>query len=351
VDAISASLQVGDGTNDVRVTLLADHQIADGAGVTIRNRARLDLNGNDEAIGQLQGEGTVSLDGRFVPGRAGRLTVNGGSFSGAIVGDGGLTKAGSSFSSLSLFGPNTFSGMTIISAGTLSVEGTQVDSPIRLDGGILRGRGSVGTITGNTGGTLQPGSGLADFQVALHSRDIALNPTTTFRSFLTSIDPGYENHKLQVNGVVSLGGSVLSVDLNGNFKPAPGRSFLIIDNDGSDPVVGTFAGLPEGAVFGGDGLPFQVSYVGGTGNDVVLTRVATPSSTLSSITALSNGQVRIEGLGIGGVVYSIQAASNLNPVILWTPVGNGTGNANGIYQYLDTSAPQRPMRFYRAVSP
>lgn len=351
VNAISGGLTIGDGTNDVRVTLLSEHQIADGATVTIRNRGRLDLNGNDEAIDRLQGEGTVSLDSRLGFGRSARLTVNSGSFSGAIVGDGGLTKVGSSFSTLSLAGPSTFSGMTIVSGGTLSVEGTQVHSPIRLDGGTLRGRGSVGTITGNLGGTLQPGSGGADFQVALHSLDVALNAITTFRALLTSIDPGYENHKLEVSGAVNLGGSVLVVDLSGAFKPASGRNFVIIDNDGNDPVIGTFAGLPEGAVFGGDGLPFRISYTGGTGNDVVITRVAAPASTLSAITALGDGQVRVEGLGIGGVIYPIQAASNLNPVIFWTNVGNGTGDASGRFQFIDTSASNRPMRFFRAVSP
>jgi autotransporter-associated beta strand protein len=350
-DAISSRLDIGDGTNDVRVTLLGDHQIADNATVTIRNRARLDLNGQDEAIDRLQGDGLVSLDGRFIPGRSARLTISNGLFKGTIVGDGGLTKAGSSFSSSSLSGQNTFSGMTIVSGGTLSVEGIQVDSPIRLDGGTLRGRGSVGTITGNLGGTLQPGSGGADYLVALHSLSIALNPATTFRALLTSGDPGYENHKLQVNGAVNLGGSILSVDLSGSFKPTNGVSFVIIDNDGADPVLGTFAGLPEGTVFGGDGLPFRISYVGGTGNDVVLTRVATPPSTLSSITTLSNAQIKVEGLGIVGVAYPIQAASNLNPVIIWTPVGSATGNASGLFQYLDTSASNRPMRFYRAISP
>jgi len=34
VNAIATTLLIGDGTNDVRVTLLRDHQIADGAGVT-----------------------------------------------------------------------------------------------------------------------------------------------------------------------------------------------------------------------------------------------------------------------------------------------------------------------------
>ncbi len=349
VDAISASLQIGDGTNDVRVTLLASHQIADSADVTIRNRARLDLNGNDEAIDRLQGDGTVSLDGRFIPGRSARLTVAAGSFSGVIVGSGGLSKVGSS--SLTLFGNNTFSGMTILSDGSLSVEGVQPSSPIRLNGGVLGGRGQVGTITGNLGGVVQPGFSGPAFQNRFHSRDVALNSTTTFRPLLTSTDPGFENSQLQVSGAVNLGGSVLSVDLLGAFKPTNGASFIIIDNDGIDPVVGTFAGLPEGAVFGGDGLPFRISYVGGTGNDVVLTRVATPASTLSSIAKLGNGQVRIEGLGIGGVIYPIQAASNLNPVIFWTNVGNGTGNAAGLFQFIDVGASNRPMRFYRAVSP
>ncbi len=33
------------------------------------------------------------------------------------------------------------------------------------------------------------------------------------------------------------------------YLPAAGSKFTIIDNDGTDPVIGTFAGLPEGATF------------------------------------------------------------------------------------------------------
>jgi hypothetical protein len=32
-------------------------------------------------------------------------------------------------------------------------------------------------------------------------------------------------------------------------------------------------------------------------------------------------------------------------------VGNGTGNASGLFQFIDTGASNRPMRFYRAISP
>jgi uncharacterized protein with beta-barrel porin domain len=349
VDAISTRLGIGDGTNVAVVTLLDDNQIADSADVTVRAPARFELNGSIETIDILSGNGTVALTERSL--RAGRLTVGSGSFSGNITGNGGLTKAGAAASGLALTGTNTFTGITILSGGQLQVEGAQTNSPIRLDGGVLTGRGWVGTITGNLGGTVQPGFHGTTFQNRLHSRDVAFNSATTFRPLLTSVDADFDNSQLQVSGAVNLGGSALTVDLLGSFKPAPGRSFVIIENDGADPIMGTFANLPEGAVFGGAGLPFRISYVGGTGNDVVLTRVATPPSALSSITALGNGQVSIEGLGMGGVVYSIQAASNLNPIILWTPVGSGTGNVNGIFYYLDTSAPQRTMRFYRAVAP
>ena len=50
--------------------------------------------------------------------------------------------------------------------------------------------------------------------------------------------------------------------------------FMIIQNDGTDPVVGTFAGLAQGATIVQGGMRFRISYDGGTGNDVVLTRIA-----------------------------------------------------------------------------
>ena len=47
------------------------------------------------------------------------------------------------------------------------------------------------------------------------------------------------------------------------------------DNLGSsNAITGTFAGLPEGAEFYEDGQWWRISYTGGTGNDVVLTRIA-----------------------------------------------------------------------------
>ena len=68
--------------------------------------------------------------------------------------------------------------------------------------------------------------------------------------------------------------------------PVAGNVFTIIANDGADAVVGTFAGLAEGATITLNGVTLVISYVGGTGNDVVLTAqaaaVAAPIPTLSA---------------------------------------------------------------------
>ena len=52
-----------------------------------------------------------------------------------------------------------------------------------------------------------------------------------------------------------------------------GDTFTIIDNKGSHPIEGAamFKDLPEGAEITVDGAIFKISYVGGDGNDVVLT--------------------------------------------------------------------------------
>ena len=64
------------------------------------------------------------------------------------------------------------------------------------------------------------------------------------------------------------------------FAPQIGDEFIILENDDVidwDLISGTFAGLPEGALFStgylGSYYQFSISYVGHTGNDVVITSV------------------------------------------------------------------------------
>ena len=68
--------------------------------------------------------------------------------------------------------------------------------------------------------------------------------------------------------------------------PMPNAPANDIESDKLTP--GTFTGKPEGAVVFADGQPFTISYTGGTGNDVVLTRVVPPRvSSVSSTSAWS----------------------------------------------------------------
>ena len=78
---------------------------------------------------------------------------------------------------------------------------------------------------------------------------------------------------------VNLTGASLDVTLGAGFNPAVGTSFEIISNTGGGGVAGTFTNLPEGSVTMIGGLPFVVSYIGGDGDDVTLTRT---SATLTS---------------------------------------------------------------------
>jgi hypothetical protein len=81
---------------------------------------------------------------------------------------------------------------------------------------------------------------------------------------------GYD--QVRVTGTVNLTGATLNV--TPAFTASAAGPFEVVDNDGTDAVVGTFAGLPEGTAFLAGGQYFTISYHGGDGNDVVLTATA-----------------------------------------------------------------------------
>jgi hypothetical protein len=114
----------------------------------------------------------------------------------------------------------------------------------------------------------------------LHTKSLALSaatPPAQGGGVLAFVGPGGSS-QIDVTGTVTLNGAPLATIPAGT--PAVGQSFTIIRNDGTDPVAGTFAGLPEGAILHAASA-FRVSYVGGDGNDVVLTVVADTSAVLT----------------------------------------------------------------------
>ncbi len=85
-----------------------------------------------------------------------------------------------------------------------------------------------------------------------------------------------------VTGAVDLTGVALRLD--GSVSGPVSQPVALIYNDGSDAITGTFAGLPEGAGVMLGTVPYVISYVGGDGNDVTLTRrIAFGSSLLGDL--------------------------------------------------------------------
>jgi hypothetical protein len=165
------------------------------------------------------------------------------------------------------------------------------------DTGILKGTGTIGALT-SAGGQISPGMSPG----VLNTGNVVFDSSTTLNVELGGTGAGSFD-QLNVTGTVSLGNAVLSPTLYGGFVPSIGNSFTIINNDGSDPVAGTFTGLSEGASVSLSGYKFTISYVGGTGNDVVLTTTYVPGppgtgSKLLSANPLLPTITIISGLGL-----------------------------------------------------
>ena len=273
---IVGPLIIGDGVGgadaDV-VRLDRVRQIANTVPVTINSSGLLDLNGLSDAFGALSGNGHVDLNGGILEANYPDATSV---FDGIIRGAGDFYKDGTG--TLTLNGNNTYTGTTVLYAdaatpgGTLLVNGSQPQSSVAVSNGCtLGGSGRVGAITVAVGGTVAPGASTG----ILTCGDVAFTAGTIFRVELAGPAPGTGHDQLNVFGAVSLGGAAL--DLTVGFAPEPGQSFVILNNDATDLVSGTFAGLANGATLSAGGFTFRIRYNGGTGNDIVLTDTRPPA--------------------------------------------------------------------------
>jgi hypothetical protein len=143
--------------------------------------------------------------------------------------------------------------------------------------GMLKGTGTVGMVYLFGNGVLAPGL----------SPGILNTSNLTFTGGTLEIELGgttpgnaTTNHdQLNVTGTVDLGSST-TLDLThwNGFRGSLNNQFVIINNDSTDAVTGTFQGLADGATITIDGISYTISYDGGDGNDVVLTVTSAPTT-------------------------------------------------------------------------
>ncbi len=270
-----------------RVLALQDNAINYSSDVNIRSTGRLDCNGYTDYFNALTGSGHLDLGpgGWLVVGRIGASST----FDGLISGAGDFYKDGSG--TITLTANNILTGRTHAWTGTLVVNGSQPASDVDNYGGpvgTLAGTGVVGQL--DLTGNLRPGSSPG----RLTCSNLTFSSSAHFYVDLTGPAAGLDYDQVLVRGTNNLGGA--SLVLNPAFtKPVTiGQQFAIIDNDGSDPITGTFSGLPEGATISLPGYSFRISYTGGTGNDVVLTLTSLPAASGTVAVSTGNGNHLID---------------------------------------------------------
>jgi len=350
-------------SNGEPTTALANYtlpdQLADNAALVVE--ASGEVVDPDDLIGTLSGAGQVNLRGViFRVGGKSVGTENSSTFAGRISGSASSQFIKTGGGTLTLTGTNAFVGPTEVQQGTLLVHGelptATASRPGEMTvhpGATLGGNGLVRELIGNDA-NISPGASAGILTV----ETLTLNAGSRLNIELNGPAPGAAYDRLATTSRVRLDATAPpQLRVTASYSPGVNDTFLILDNGGGAAISGTFAGLPEGAEFNAGHVRFRITYVGGTGNDVVLTvvQVGAPSSLFTAIHPLPNGNRRVLGLGQPGLLYTIEAAPHLNPPIPWSFIGTAPASAGGLqpglYEFLDTNAPLFPVRFYRAVSP
>jgi hypothetical protein len=242
---------------------------------------------------------------------------------------------------LGKFGALAVSGALTINGGAVrEISGNQIADTAGVTvntGGTFDLNGAadtVGIVSAN--GTLTNG---APFAGRLTASNTSFNSTATLVMRLVDANA---SDRLAVNGTLAVGGALI---LNQTQALPIGTAITLIDNDGADPVTGAFANRPQGATFLAGSQLFSISYSGGTGNDVVVTRTGGPTvlstrvndgsaqrSRVTSLTVTFSGLIDFGGtnaftltrIGGGAVTFGL-TATGLNGITVIT-LNNFTGS-------------------------
>lgn len=104
---------------------------------------------------------------------------------------------------------------------------------------------------------------------------------------------GYDQSN--INGTVDLNGANLNLNFSGFTESVPdGGTYLLINNDGEDAIIGRFANLEDGSIvstnFGNSGKTARISYFAGDGNDLaIIVNQPTSSFTVADTNAVEFG--------------------------------------------------------------
>ena len=268
----------GGGGFSIGVTLPNQGQSYTSPELNLSN-SLLSFGSNDIVVGGLAGSGNVQM-------AAGNVTVNtatgvtptfAGIFNG--VAGSGLIKTGLGTQTITGNSSATFSGPTAVNAGTLVVNGSLSGSAVTVNfAGYLGGTGTVGSVTANAGGVVEPAT--IGTTGTLNTGSVSLLTGSTYGVDLGATTTGAYD-QINAAGSISLSGS-LSLNLVSGFSGTVGDTYYVFLNDGAEAVTGTFSNDVGGTITMADGHVFNVNYGAaapagdGGANDVSLTLAVVP---------------------------------------------------------------------------
>lgn len=204
--------------NSGTLRISGDDLWSSASSTTVGQGATLRLDGN-QMIKNLSGFGTVNI---VTGGKA--LTVNSlgnTNFGGVITGSGGLTKTGTAV--FTLTNANTYTGNTVVSAGTLVVNSALTSPMVTVnDGATLGGTGSLHDLALN--GTFGPGNSAA--LVSLDNLTMSSTGILLMELGGTTRGSGYD--ALNIANAFTADGT-LSVSFINSFSPITAATFNLFD--------------------------------------------------------------------------------------------------------------------------
>jgi hypothetical protein len=114
---------------------------------------------------------------------------------------------------------------------------------------------------------------------------------------------------------------------------------------------GTIFYTPAAGYVGSDTFTYGVlDGKGGTARATVHVDVRKASIPIRALAALfkSDGSILIQCIGIPGRTYQVQISADL---IGWSPLGVATVAEDGTFTFVDSTASESPIRFYRITRP
>ena len=297
----------------------------------------LTISGADSTSGGvlniILGAGTTSL---FSAGSGRAITVQN---TAPISGAGSLIKTG--VGTLTLANTNSYSGGTLISSGTMLMNGALGTNLVSVaPGAALGGSGFIGgTVMVQAGGTIQPGnvSGAGTLTIGTLNLGDSASAVTTNRFTISS------GGKIFATTVIAFGTNIISI-LDGSL-PASTNTLMTysgsIGGNGFNSFrLGVLPTLPLGAS----------AYLKNTGTAVQLVVAPLVAPTLGNVAALGAGGFSLNFSGSSGQSFRVLASTNVSlPLTSWLVLTNGVFGAGSI-NFVDQILTGQ-QRFYRIGSP